>query len=161
MISCSFLRSHLPLKLFNSYPPIYQPQWLWLYLRCNFSWLPCSIGHNPTLTLHRKRKLPTLVLHQVYYSRLVLLLKMDKNKRLSRPLSLRNQRSDLVSCWLEAVLDEGYLVVSLTSIVLRVCLESIVFSFPYKKRRIPFIVQSNPPHQYQTIKLASQLSLLG
>ena len=133
MISCSFLRSHPPLNLFNSYPPIYQPQWLWLYLRCNFSWLPCSIGHNPTLTLHRKRKLPTLVLHQVYYSRLVLLLKMDKNKRLSQPSNLRNQRSDLVSCWSEAVLDEGHLVVSLTSIVLRVCLESIVFNVPFKK----------------------------
>lgn len=155
MISCSFLRSHLPLNLFNSYPPTYQAQWLSLYLRCNFSWPPCSTSHNPTLTRHRKRKILTRLLPQVCYSRLVLLLKMGRNKRLSRPLNLRNQRSDLVSCWSEAVLDKSYLVVSLTSAVLRVCLESIVFNVSTSliKRCFLFIVQSL--HQRQATKIAS------
>jgi hypothetical protein len=78
------------------------------------------------------------------YSRLVLLLKMDKNKRLSLPLNLQNQRSDLVSYWSEVVLDEGYLVVSLTSTVLRVCLEFIVFNVAYESRFL-FIVSMPPP----------------
>lgn len=157
MISCSFLRSHPPLNPFNSYPPIYQTQWLSLYLRCNFSWPPYSTSHNPTLTRHRKRKLPTRPLPQVCYSRLVLLLKMGRNKRLSRPLNLRNQRSDLVSCWSEAVLDKSYLAVSLTSAVLRVCLESIVFNVSTSLIKICFLFIVQSPHQRQTTKIASQL----
>jgi hypothetical protein len=70
------------------------------------------------------------------YSRLVLLLKMDENKSSSLPSNLRNPRSDLVSCWSGAVLDEGYLVLSLTSTVLHVCLELVTFNIAYKRRSV-------------------------
>jgi hypothetical protein len=153
MITRSFLRSPLHPKRFNSYPRMRQIQWLSLYRRCSFSWPPCSPSHGRALTRHRRRNLPALLLQKTCYSRLVLPLQMDKNKGLSLPSTLQNQRSDLVSCWSEAVLDEGCFVLSLTSTVLRVCLEFICI-----QRRLALTVHS--PTNVRSLRITKPASQL-